>query len=83
MTYELSCSGRRLILRFVLPKAEPQGWQLEARLEQHLPPTVVSGATRELALRALMDTWAADSSLSAPDWEGVATALLAVRGLSR
>lgn len=84
LTYELSCSGKLLTLRFVLPPDDAHDWRIEARI---MPgpssPVTVEAMTREQAFRALVVACDAhdppqDWQL---DWEGVATALRAVRGL--
>lgn len=84
LTYELSCSGKLLTLRFVFPVDDTDGWQVEARMLPGPPAAVTaSGMTRERAFRELIDAWSASGGqLTAPlevDWEGVAAALLAVR----
>lgn len=84
-TYELSCSGRVLTLRFVFPLDDAHGWQVEARLVPGPPAAVTAGAmTREQAFQELVGAWSAtDSQISPTDlnWEEVAVVLRAVRAL--
>jgi hypothetical protein len=84
-TYELSCAGKLLTLRFVLPPDDAQDWQVEARL---LPgsssPVIARGMTREQAFQALVRACGEGENKAAEwqlDWDGIAAALRAVRGL--
>jgi hypothetical protein len=85
MTYELSCSGKLLTLRFVFPLDDTHDWQVEARLVPG--PTsavIVTAMTREKALLALVEASTAtgsDLADSGLDWEGVTKALRAVRAI--
>jgi hypothetical protein len=84
LTYELTCSGRLLTLRFVFPPDDAHDWRIEARVIPGSSAPLTAGAmTREQAFRALI---AAGDAHTQPeewrlDWEGVAAALRAVRGL--
>jgi hypothetical protein len=85
LTYELSCSGKLLTLRFVLPPDDTHEWRIEARVLPGASSPVTAGAmTREQAFRALVGA-CTDAPTTAEewqlDWEGVAAALRAVRGL--
>jgi hypothetical protein len=84
LTYELSCSGGLLTLRFLFPPDDTQDWRVEARLLPGPPLAVTASApTRERALRALVEAWKEVPSQagSQPDWERVAAALRGVRAL--
>lgn len=84
LTYELSCSGGLLTLRFVFPADDAQDWQLEARAVPGPPLAVTASApTRERALLALIAAWAdvPDQPTPIPDWDRVTAALRAVRAL--
>jgi hypothetical protein len=85
LTYELTCSGKLLTLRFIFPVDDADDWQVEARLLPGPPSAVTAGAvTRERAFRALIEAWGssgnqlADSEL---DWEAVGAVLRAVKAL--
>jgi hypothetical protein len=84
-TYELSCSGKLLTLRFVFPLDDAHGWHVEARMVPGPAVAVTAGAmTREQAFRALVGAWTAADSEETPsdlDWEEVAVVLRAVRAL--
>jgi hypothetical protein len=84
-TYELSCAGKLLTLRFVLPPDDAQEWQVEARvLPGSSSPLIARGMTREQAFQALAGTSGdvqANSTEWQWDWPGIAVALRAVRGL--
>jgi hypothetical protein len=84
LTYELSCSGKLLTLRFVLPPDDAHDWRIEARvMPGSSAPMTAEAMTREQAFRALIA--ARDGHEHAEDWQldwgGVAAALRAVRGL--
>jgi hypothetical protein len=83
LTYELSCSGKLLTLRFLFPIDDAHAWQVEARTTPGGAALTASAMTREQAFRALATSYGnADNQLAAElDWEGVATALRAVRAL--
>jgi hypothetical protein len=84
LTYELSCSEKRLTLRFLFPGDDGQDWQIEANLLPGAPsPVTASGATRARAFEALASTWgtAEQGQASELDWEAIATAMRAVRAL--
>ncbi|HVY30932.1 MAG TPA: RNA-binding protein [Polyangiaceae bacterium] len=83
LTYELSCSGKLLTLRFIFPLDDAQAWQVEARTLPGPPSAVTASAmTREQALLALID-----ASVGGPlgaaelDWAEVAAVLRSVRAL--
>lgn len=85
LTYELSCAGKLLTLRFVFPVDDAHGWQVEARILPGASSAVTANAmTREQAFLALIDAWSqagSDPAAAELDWEGVASALRAVRAL--
>jgi hypothetical protein len=84
LTYELSCSGRLLTLRFVLPPDDAHDWRIEARIMPgSSSPLTAEAMTREQAFRALVVAGDAHDNPAdwQLDWEGVAAALRAVRGL--
>ncbi len=84
LTYELSCSGKLLTLRFVLPSDDAHDWRIEARLTPgSSPPVTAEAMTREQALRALIAACSAHDQAEhwQLDWAGVTSALRAVRGL--
>jgi len=81
LTYELSCAGTLLTLRFVFPIDDAHDWQVEARMTPGGSVLTASAMTREKAFRALADSYNTAGSQAELDWEGVATALRAVRAL--
>lgn len=85
LTYELSCSAKLLTLRFVLPLDDAHDWRVEARvLPGASSPMIAEGMTREQAFQALVAACGDAKDDPAPwqlDWDGIAAALRAVRGL--
>ncbi|HXK19496.1 MAG TPA: RNA-binding protein [Polyangiaceae bacterium] len=86
MTYELDCPVGRLTLKVFFPPdpARPE-WRIEARSNQSAELSVdKSATTRELALKEVAAAWqvlAADSGAPSFDWQAVARAMQAVRGV--
>lgn len=85
LTYELSCSGKLLTLRFIFPVDDAHDWQVEAQIQPGSTSAVTASAmTRERAFAALVGACGLSScQLADPgfDWDGVAKALRAVRAL--
>lgn len=84
LTYELSCAGGLLTLRFLFPPDDAHDWQVEARVVPGSQVAVTASApTRERAFRALAEAWsnAPSEPGPGPDWEKVAAALRAVRAM--
>lgn len=88
MTYELDCSGARLIVRvFPLDDADPpREWRVEARVSDQCDAVVATatGLSRAAALEAVASWWRDNGpaqSLAPYDWNGVAKAMAAVRAI--
>jgi len=84
-TYELSCAGKLLTLRFIFPADDAHDWLVEAQVQPGAAAAVTASAmTRDQALQALIDACgSSEGALADPglDWEGVTRALRAVRAL--
>ncbi len=82
MTYELNCSGKLLVLRFIFPATDGDDWQVQAQV-QPAPAVNASGATRERALDALSAAWAEGVSTDTPeiDWPAITPVMRAVRAI--
>ena len=86
--YDFRCAGERLTL-FITPResdADEGEWRVEAKAGGAADSNVVSdwGLTRTNALRGVADLWAqqqTERGLPAFDWEAIAKALVAVRGI--
>jgi RNA recognition motif-containing protein len=78
MIYDLSCHGSPLTVRMCFPEAEtPSIWRVEARSGQGEAVVSATGASRELALRAVAESW----STPELDWVAIAGALKTVRAI--
>lgn len=87
MTYEFSCSGKRLILRiFHLGGDPPTGYRIEAR-PSNAPEAQVAAATaltRADALDGVAREWTKlteSSDLVSWDWQAVTEAMTTVRAI--
>ena len=86
MTYELDCCGVPLVLRVFFPKdtSDPQ-WRIEAFAGSSVPASLASASatSKAQALQQIAQNWreAMPPPASNLDWNGVAQAMTAVRGI--
>lgn len=86
MTYELECSGARLIVRVFHPSSPQETWRVEARASEDVDAVVAtaSAGSASAALDGVAQWWrdhALARALSPYDWNAVAQAMTAVRAI--
>ncbi|MFZ5896402.1 MAG: hypothetical protein ACOY0T_35440 [Myxococcota bacterium] len=86
MTYELDCSGVRVVLRVFFPEDAPDAnWRIEACAGQGVPAPQLSASasSRAQALQNIAQNWGETMPLSVSnlDWDGIAQAMTSVRAI--
>jgi hypothetical protein len=87
MTYELDCSGVKLVLRVFFPVegARLGQWEIEAcsGLGERRTATRASASSRAQALQNVAQSWREQNSPTASnlDWNGIAQAMASVRAI--
>ena len=87
MTYELDCSGTPLVVRVFFPAGDrpvESRWRVDAHTLPGSPVSSASASSRALALELLARSWHDQDAERVPtklDWDGVVSAMAAVRAI--